>query len=61
MGDKFKENVSIILCDGTSPILLGRFVSSNLVRPMHFYPTSDECHASAWGKLWLSTLTNEKL
>lgn len=61
ISDKFKENVSVILCDEASPILIERFVCSNLIRPMHFYPSLDECHAAAWGKLWLSTFTDEKL
>ena len=61
LSEKFNENISIILCESPNPILIDRFVSSSMIRPSNYYPTPNEMHASAWGKLLLSTFSNEEL
>lgn len=58
---KINENIYLILVENSSPIIVEATSSTHLVRPANIYPKLSEAHATAWGKLLLSSYGPDKL
>ncbi|MBM3706790.1 MAG: helix-turn-helix domain-containing protein [Actinobacteria bacterium] len=61
LSQKINENSYIFLLDYSFPILLKSFKCTHSVRPVDHSIQLTQSHASAWGKLLLSTLSEAKL